>query len=364
MHTLFVFGVPSPNLSGLGGRLHLSASEIVVFALLFSFSALATYGLGRVLVDVLYIYFFPFVLLWIVAKWSFKGLRTINRFCMAGTTVQIPVGVPTVKVVDGNASSAATPEKKEKVTWKDVRTALVQPFRRFTILWCFLLLVTTHQALLEIALAVVIIHVAFILRAILRVTIFSAGLISDLENRIRQSTDSWLEKIASVTRDTEATPDLRTVWTNLSGIKMGLLILQNRQLVSRWAAVLGSAFLGCIYTYLAFLFSFIYYGAAHVQSISLTWPMSFVTSLFLPFSFGDLPQNFWIKLAGGLHCVVVVAVSAGTIINYVTTKAQALQQTAVLLSQKFADGEVQTRLLILEEKFKTTTPPAASTTGN
>jgi hypothetical protein len=213
---------------------------------------------------------------------------------------------------------------------------------------------------MELALGIVVIHVAFVLKAILQVTLFSAGVLSNLESRISENTDTWLGKVASVTRDTEPTQDLRTAWMNLTGIKTALLLLQNRQLVSRWAAVLGSAFLACVHLYLAFLFSFIYYGAANVQGVALNWPIALVTSAFMPFSYTDLPLNFWVKLAGGIHSLVIVAIGAGTIINYVTRRAQDLHQTAIVLSQRFTSEDVQSRLVILEEKFKVAEAPPTS----
>jgi hypothetical protein len=363
LHTLFVVRLPSPNLSRLAFKLQMSTTETLIFVLLFLFSLLATYGFGRLIVDVLYLYFFPFVLLWITAKWIYCGLVAIHRFCTADASVQLSELIPNVKVIQANQKVQTAPEERVRFDWAEVGRVLIRPFRRFTLLWCFLLLLTSHQLLLEIALAIVAVHVAFILITILRVTLFSASVISTLETRITDSTNTLLAAIASVTPETEATTDLRNVWAKLVGMKAGLLLLQNKQLVSRWAAVLGSAFLACIYLYVAFLFSFIYYGAARIQAIPLTWPLSFVTSLFLPFAFTDLPRNFWIKLAGGIHCTVIVAVSAGTVISYVTRKAQAIQQAAVVLSQRFSESEVQSRLLILEEKFKVQTPPVPVTTG-
>ena len=360
-HAFFLLRLPPPNVGGLAPRLHLTTAEIVVFILLFSFSLLASYGLGRILTDILYIYFFPFVLLWIVLKWIYKVLVVVNRFCMAGTSVQAPTAIlPTVKVID--AAPAALPRSTEdkNFTWKAVLHAIIRPFRNFTILWCFLLLLTTHRRLMELALGIVVIHVAFVLKAILQVTLFSAGVLSNLESRISENTDTWLGKVASVTRDTEPTQDLRTAWMNLTGIKTALLLLQNRQLVSRWAAVLGSAFLACVHLYLAFLFSFIYYGAANVQGVALNWPIALVTSAFMPFSYTDLPLNFWVKLAGGIHSLVIVAIGAGTIINYVTRRAQDLHQTAIVLSQRFTSEDVQSRLVILEEKFKVAEAPPTS----
>src|SRR5206468_8548315 len=229
---------------------------------------------------------------------------------------------------------------------------LTRPLRRFTLLWCFLLLFTTHQALLDVALAIVMIHVLFILSAILRVTLFSAGVLTNLEIRIRENTEALLAKLVSVTRETEATDDLRNTWMRIAGIQMGLLVLRNKELVSRWAAVLGSIFLGCIYLYLVFLLSFVYYGTAHAQSISLSWPNALVTSLFIPIAFSDLPSNVWLKLIGGIHCTVILAVGAGTLINYVTRKAEDLQRDAVVLNERFAEEDVRVRIAIFGRKIQ------------
>jgi len=37
--------------------------------------------------------------------------------------------------------------------------------------------------------------------------------------------------------------------------------------------------------------SFAYYGIARVESVDLSWPEALVTSLFVPFTIGDLLRN-------------------------------------------------------------------------
>jgi hypothetical protein len=290
--------------------------------------------------------------LFLAVKWLFLSLVAINKLCSTGTS-SVNLTLPTIKFEP--PAVEAQSKQSQPFTWRTLLFTLSKPLRRFTLLWCILLLLTTHPLMLKIALAIVVIHIGFALFAVFRVTVFSAGVLSNLEVNIRASTESLLSKILFVTSETEATPDLRNTWTSIAGIRTGLLFLQNGQLVSRWVVVLGSAFLGCVYIYLALLFSFAYYGIARVQSVALTWPDSFVTSLFIPFAFGDLPRNVWLKLVGGIHCTTILAVGTGTIINYVTRKAEELRKVAIGLNERFADEEVRARLLILEEKFK---PPA------
>ncbi len=108
---------------------------------------------------------------------------------------------------------------------------------------------------------------------------------------------------------------------------MGILVLRNRQL-SPVGSNIRLYLDGMIYIYLGFLFSFVYYGTAKVQSIHLSWPNALVTSLFIPFAFSDLPINVWLKLAAGIHCTVIVAVGAGTLINYLARRAEDLENAA------------------------------------
>jgi len=348
---LFVIRVVPPQLSGIASRLHLSSGEVIVFALLLFFSALGTYGFWRVVVDLLYIYFFPFVLLFIFVKWSFLGLREISRLLSKGTvpatsralTVSVPAVTP-------ESPSATTPAKA--IGWKSVRDTFVRPFRRFTLLWCILLLVTTHRPLLKFALAIVIIHIAFTVFFVLEVTLFSRGLIAGMEARIRQTTNDLLAKIASVTPDTQATPDLQSTFSALSGIRVGLLFLKNRSLIAGWAVFLGSVFLGFVYVYLAVLFSFVYHSVARLQFIEFTYPDALVTSLFIPFAFTTLPHSVWLKLVAGIHGTIVVVAGTGTILNYLTQEANQLHSVALVLSSRFEDEDVRTRLTLLENKFK------------
>ena len=50
-----------------------------------------------------------------------------------------------------------------------------------------------------------------------------------------------------------------------------------------------------MYVYVAFLFSFIYFGVERLSGYSDTWPQLFVTSMFIPFLIGTLPKgvSFW-----------------------------------------------------------------------
>jgi hypothetical protein len=107
-----------------------------------------------------------------------------------------------------------------------------------------------------------------------------------------------------------------------------LEFLKDPYLLSRWAWVLGIFFFGSIYTYVAVLFSFAYYGIARVSGVSYSWPDAMLTSVFIPFFISDLPKILAVKLLGGIHCLLVVVVGIGTIVNFLRRKLDDIRRAA------------------------------------
>jgi hypothetical protein len=73
LHALFVLNV-SPSLAPYAPRLKSNAAELTVLLLLAALTLLASCGIGNVLVDAIYIYFFPFILLFYFALFVFKAI--------------------------------------------------------------------------------------------------------------------------------------------------------------------------------------------------------------------------------------------------------------------------------------------------
>jgi hypothetical protein len=81
--------------------------------------------------------------------------------------------------------------------------------------------------------------------------------------------------------------------------------------------------------------------------------------VFIPFISG-LPKLLSLKLLGGTHCMLVVAVGIGTIVNFLRRKLDAIREAATDYSDRFADKSVQEKYVILEQKVSAST----STTEN
>jgi hypothetical protein len=84
LHALFFLNVEPTFIAKYAGILRLSSAEAVLVSLLVVFSFLTASGFWRTLLSLLYIYFFPFVLLLYGLFLFFLALRALNRWLRSG----------------------------------------------------------------------------------------------------------------------------------------------------------------------------------------------------------------------------------------------------------------------------------------
>jgi hypothetical protein len=366
-HALFFLNIQSNLISKCTRLLRLTTSEVVILALLVIFSFLAASGFWKTVGSLGYIYFFPFVLLGYVLYWCFLILRSMNRWFKAQATPQL--GGSLVVEQKASAIAPALPASPDSQVGAKVRLAellnfLMRPFRRFMLLWCILLLATSHVAIVWLCLIVVLVHLARKVFFVLQIVLFSDPFLGKIGPALLTGLHTALAGLMAVTRDAAPTKELKNLWDQLNVWRKILDFLKNPYLLSRWAWVLAIVFLGAIYAYIAVLFSFAYYGIARVSGVSYSWPDALVTSIFIPFFVSELPKILAVRLLGGVHCLLVVVVGVGTIVNFLRRKLDAIRRAATDLSDRFADQSIHEKYIILEEKFSTTpthAPPAEGT---
>jgi len=366
-HALLFLNIQSPVISGAAGLLRLTSSEIVLFALLLSFSFLAASGFWKTIRSLAYIYLFPFVLFMYFLYFCFLLIRATHRWLKVQGNLQMGEAVVSdqkaLTTLPGPPTSSGIPSEATENASGLLRF-LLRPFRRFTFLWCILLVVATHAVIVWLSLVVVLIHLARKIRLILKMVLFSDLWLQRIGANILTSLDKVLAGLAGVTLDSTPTVELRTLWNQVSSYRRMLDFLRDPYILSRWAWVLGIAFLGSVYAYMAVLFSFGYYGIARVGGVRYSWPEALVNSVFIPFFATDLPKILAIRVLGGIQCTLVVLVGIGTIRNFLQRKLNAVCAASAELSNRLREREIQEKYLILEEKFSnpTGTAPGDGTT--
>ena len=89
------------------------------------------------------------------------------------------------------------------------------PFRRFTVLWCALLLFATHKLVLWLSFAVVLCVLALRILTILKLTLFSRSWLEKIGASLYTRLNVMLGMLEAVTPKTEVTKDLKDLWQQL-----------------------------------------------------------------------------------------------------------------------------------------------------
>src|SRR5437868_1249156 len=317
LHAFFLLGLDLPSARPVATALRLQVGETNVLILLACASVLASYGFKNIFVDCLYIYTFPFIFTYYVARASFQTLAVVYRAFLKDEEEE-PITSKSLRV--GSTEKAEQPNSPRGTTVKGVLLAIIRPIRQFTLLWCLLLLLSANRVLQWIALIVVIVHLGRTLFALGVVALHSISWLSTVEERIRNYAERLIDKALAADQIRKDDQDLRVTWSGLRTIELAVSLLQNRTRAGNVALFILLLGFVAMYLYIAVLFSFAYFGLAKVQLVNLTWAESLVTSIFIPVSYSDLPRNAWLKLLGGVHWISVVALGFGTIYGYARGK--------------------------------------------
>ena len=354
LHAILFLDFQSPLIVTLSGFAKLTSSEVVLLVLLFAFSLLAGAGFWRMLLSILYIYFFQFVLFWRLFQIFVVVLRLINVWFNAQRGIQpseSATAPTTIHAITTTAQTqpAVTPKpgvKKDKPLWH----YLLRPFQKFTFLWCILLLITTHRAILSICLVVVSVQLARKVFFVLKFLYFSDVWWQKYRPVMFAGLQKTLDAFDAIAPDVGPSNELKQLIGQLDLWEKILNFLTDSYLMSRWGALIVAAVLGTIYTYFAFLFSFLYHGLAYAWGVQFAWSDAIVTSAFIPFLITDLPKVAVVRFVGGIHCTLIVAVGVGTIVRFFRRKLDDVRKSAEEMRKRLADQSVREKYLLVREK--------------
>jgi hypothetical protein len=356
LHALAVLSLPRPSIREWAASVHLNVYEASIIFLLALLSILWSYGIRRFALDLAYIYFFPFILLYYLARIGFLIIRFVTGLFWPNE----PTAEEQVKPLDVTSPTPAQPlsigknKEGKRLTWKSVWLNVSRPLRQFTLLWCLLLLLSSNSWLIQVALAIVVFHLFRALGRILLATVFSISWLAQLEEKVKKYGERLILRVLAGPKDAEIEKDteLRNAVVSLNALRLGVEVLKNRKRVTQGVLALGLlVFLG-VYLYLSVLFAFAYYGVARVLSVPYTWGEAFVTSVFIPIMVGELPHNIWLKTLGGIHAVFVILLGLGTVIGYLQKKLDSLREAAETLGTQLEKDEVKRTVQELSAKLK------------
>jgi hypothetical protein len=253
--------------------------------------------------------------------------------------------------------SSHSPDQEEEGFWDKVVRHALRPFRQFTLLWCLLLLLTTHRWLLGASLLVVSAQLLSLLIGIVALSFTSTSWFSKLSRGFQEMMEKLIVKVVQA-KDFGVTQEVRNAWSALRFYLIGLNFLQDRRRFAQWTVVLAAMTFIVVYLYLALVFSFEYYGIARLEGIRFAWGDSLITALFIPIAYPDLPAARLLKLAGGIQWASVILLGTSTVVNVFREKLQPVYAVVNTITRKMEEDEIKATLTVIKDELARPPAPA------
>lgn len=369
LHTLLFFGVPVSSLEITANRIGLNVPEMLLVLFFLTMSILNVYGFWKLIIDLTYIYFFPFIFLYNVAVVVFKILSRIPGYAAKfvpgirptftwkallkelvadeASFVALTTQPATVNqsVVPASVVSTATPKR-------NLRSRLSLPFRSFTIVWCILLLATNKPLIALGALLVLVVHVSRFLVNLTRLLTKTQQFLADAERKVMSYAMNLLNTVMSASDESLANEDVARAVTLLTLFRASAFLLVNRGEVKYLLFLAVCLVYAAMYIRVAVLFAFLYLGVAKLNHVPLGFLDSMVNSFAMPLSYTNYPKHWLIQLCEDVHSVIAVGLGIGAALAYVRQKFDAFKVVADDLWEKLDKADVRTRMSYAASKAK------------
>lgn len=360
-HAFFLLNVQSTILEYVKDRTQVTTAEAILLILLLTFSFLAGSGFWLTFVNVLYIYFFPFVLLFYAFYWPIRALLIIFRRLKTTRSADIPAG--TLVVQSSPASVVLTAPISERKSGVESKMAvafelLTRPFRKFTYLWCLLVLLASHKPIVWIALTVLLLQLVAKIYRVTRLFWFSKPFLTQAATAVSNFVNGMINKLTGLNFEATPVTELKSVLTQIKGCKVVLGFVTKSTFFSRLTFGVGLALLVCAHLYFALIFSCVYVGAAKVAGLTFAWLNSLTISVFILAYVTELPNTLMLRVLGGIHFTLFLTLGAGTIVSYFRRQLEPLRSALVSVNMRLSEADTQQRFVVLQTKIE-----AAETTS-
>jgi hypothetical protein len=333
-------------------------AETVILVVLIVFTFVAGDGLWESVLNSLYIFFFPFILLFYVFYYPAKlAFAIIRRAIRINPVIEIK---PEIKK-DGESEILTAP--LSGFTQGPTESAIngfdfiSRPFRRFTFLWCVLLVISIHKPVLWMSLVILMLHIGRALFKVFKMSRFSSTWLARFETSIRTVVDQAINRLLEINFDRTPLTELRTLLLQLRAYER-VAVFSESPIFKTLVRVAAMCFLGIIYARFAYLFAFAYYGLSRLSGTSMSLADAFITSAFI-LAYASTISGTWVKLLGGIHFVCVAAIGVSTVVSYFRSKIESMAKAVNAALARLSDAEIQRRYIILRERVEANPEPTA-----
>jgi hypothetical protein len=377
LNALFIVVIPHAPFHQVEIKTGLTPSELCLAGFFVSLALLGFYGFSKFLVDVVYVYAFPFVIVYYGFKWLLKLIwktakviaaiapppaqnwdwQDISKLLPGQRIVSNPISPPSSAAQNPSEKS---PANKPRRSWKRrAWDGLKLPVACFTSAWCILIAVTDKPVFLICALLVLAVHCIRFLVIIAATAVTVNKVFAGVEEKLTTFTRNLIGKILLVPLDSSPDQELTKVVAQLVGIRFASFFLLKRNEIVYGVLTIASLAYLFVYLRLVVLFAFLYLGVAKLQGIHFTLLDSAFVALFMPLTYGDLPRNYFLKGIAGVQSLMFLLMGFGVIKTYLDRRVEAVKQAASLLWEKLNEADVRSRIdHFSAQQAPTSVPPA------
>jgi hypothetical protein len=370
LHAILFLTVSVPSFQTFANRIGLSVSEMLLGLFFLTMAVLNGYGFWKFSLDLLYIYFFPFIFAYMAGVAAFKMATRIpgyaSRFfpkirpaftwkamlrelvaddsaylSLTNVTSTSPTSAPVIV-----AQTTEPKAEKKRPLW----SRLALPFRSFTIAWCVLIVVTDKPVISFLGLLILSVH---LMRFIVNLAQLLAGArqyLMNAEVKAMNYATNLLNTVMNASDEALENQDVLRAVTLLALFRGSAFLLLNRSEISYAFFLLGCLVYIAVYMRIAILFGFMYLGIAKLNHLQLGFADAMVNSFAMPLSYTNFPRQWIMQMAQDVHSVVVILLGIGAFATYIYQKLDALRNVAGALWEKLDSADVRSRMATAAKK--------------
>ena len=320
--------------------------DVGLLSFILFYGLICNFGWLSAWFDLLYIYLWPFVLL-------FKAIYLVGRYFWRKYRT-------TPSSISGDAPRVDAPKQTDTA---EVPSSFVRVFGQFALLWSLICINTNYKALALIAIAAALFGAV---RATYNLWDFISDAIDWIESLESPFSRQLAEAIKAIRESGEAEQSQKV--KNAANFlkfaeKVCNFIADKKRVFSNITKTVALCITVPFYVYISSVFAGVYMGIARLEQLNLDWRSSLIDSLFVPIAFTDLPHSAAIRLIAGIQAVVIGAMGYNVLFRHFTSRINRLSQTASELGRPLQDRELMSIVELRADKITFLPKPPVSETS-
>jgi hypothetical protein len=328
-------------------------STLILALVIVFYSLLGELEWLSLLADCFYVYLWPCIislqLSWFLIKAIYKYLKA-NLVIQSPGLIVRPVVTKTPPVIPTKDTSTKKSTHRGIVGW------VLKPFTEFSLLWSLMILTSENRLIIVTATSVAVFCAGRALYELWAFTSDASSWIDKLKGTFAKQIATHIGKVRAweemtqideVTKAANALKMLESIFT---------FIADNNKFLARTTAAFAVCVSVIFYCYISFVFSCAYVGMAKLQGIAWSWSESFVTSLYMPMAYTNLPRNLPIELIGGLQGVAIIVLGWNIFFRHMSSGFKRIAIAASELREPFEDRVLQVKYSLIQEQMAKVVP--------